>query len=80
MFQELKADHYYDRTNGDTRLPFFLYAMAVGLAALTRVPRRLICRCRGHRYRDLGSFYGPEGAADRYGCSRCGAERSHTYF
>ena len=40
-----------------------------------------ICWWTGdHRWQDVGSYAGPEGAAEHFYCVRCGAGHHHIYY
>lgn len=55
-----------------------------GAAAALDVVRGIVasaaCDLFGHHYEDTGCYAGPEGAAEHFTCSRCGAGFRHTYF
>ena len=79
-----EADEAFGRGNygyvepAPWRLRFPRLAAACDTAAL--IVNAALCDVFGHKFEDVGSYAGPEGAAEHFCCSRCGTSFHHTYF
>ena len=75
-----KFECYFEGASEGKDKPTIIGFVKFLLTALTLRAAVLVCKHRGHKLIDSGSFANTETGQDHMTCTRCGFEFNHTYY